>query len=586
MSRFFLACLLIAATIFPNTHSTVAQEYPDSLREFQYRASALKKADWIHWGDRKGTFSNWTNHSNRLIPAYSFGVRFDSVRGENSVYRDKAKLTKLYGQLPTDTLNPKAEYFDQTDIYHLQKQAWKAGKKNVILIVFDGMDWQTIQAASIYKNKEVLFTEGKGSGLAFLDYEKGNPDFGYFVTSPHNADTKKDVDAQAVTAPGTEKPGGYSPLFGGATPWSKPGDPSYLIGKRKELRHAYTDSAASATSLNTGKKTFSAAINVGPNGEQFETLAHEMQKEGFAIGVVTNVPISHATPACVYSHNVSRYDNQDLSRDLVGLRSISHPDEPLSGVDVLIGCGWNAEKANDKKDQGNNYVPGNEYLPAEDVAKIDIENGGKYVVAQRTRGTAGIEVLSAGAKKAREQNSRLFGFFGGSHLPYQTADGNFDPTNGDKKGEKYKPANMFENPTLAQMAEAALSVLEKNEKGFYLMVETGDVDWANHNNNIDDAIGAVISGDEMFVAVTKWVEENSNWDETCLILTADHGHMMVLDDPTVLTGERELGDQKVFDELLAIKQKADAEEKRIADEKKAAEKKAAAEKAKASSESN
>ena len=70
------------------------------------------------------------------------------------------------------------------------------------------------------------------------------------------------------------------------------------------------------------------------------------------------------------------------------------------------------------------------------------------------------------------------------------------------------------------------------------MVEAGDVDWANHNNNIDDSIGAVLSGDAAFEAITQWVEANSSWDETALIVTADHGHLMYLDDPRVLTGER------------------------------------------------
>ena len=70
------------------------------------------------------------------------------------------------------------------------------------------------------------------------------------------------------------------------------------------------------------------------------------------------------------------------------------------------------------------------------------------------------------------------------------------------------------------------------------MVEAGDVDWANHNNNLDDSIGAVLSGDAAFEAITQWVEENSSWEETALIVTADHGHLMYLDDPLVLTGER------------------------------------------------
>ena len=94
-----------------NIRCAAAQEYPDLISEFQYRAASLKKADWIHWGDRKGTYSNWTSHSNRLIPAYGFGINFDSVRGENSVYRSEEKLKALYGRLPPETLNPEAEYF-------------------------------------------------------------------------------------------------------------------------------------------------------------------------------------------------------------------------------------------------------------------------------------------------------------------------------------------------------------------------------------------------------------------------------------------------------------------------------------------
>ncbi len=41
-----------------------------------------------------------------------------------------------------------------------------------------------------------------------------------------------------------------------------------------------------------------------------------------------------------------------------------------------------------------------------------------------------------------------------------------------------------------------------------------------------------------FEAITRWVEKSSDWDETLLIVTADHGHFMFLDDPRVLTGER------------------------------------------------
>ncbi len=519
---------------------SAAQQAPDYLREMQFQAVDTKKADWVHWGDRTSVFSNWTNHSNRLIPIYSYGIQLDSCKGPNSVYRSESRLKQLYGNLPTSTLNPEAEYFDQTDVYRLQQEAFAAGKKNVILILFDGLDWQTTQAASIYRNKKVLYREGRGSGLSFLDYSKCPTDFGYFVCSPHNKNTRVDVNAQVVTqSGGQDRGGGYDASLGGAHPWSVPGDDSYLLGKRKSVPHPFTDSAASATSMMAGIKTYNSSINISPDGSKVKTIAHQMQEQGLSIGVVSSVPVSHATPACAYAQNVTRNDYQDLTRDLLGMASKSNP-EPLEGVDVLIGAGWGEVHQDDRKKQGDNFVPGNKYVVDTLLEKIDVANGGQYVVAQRTENRNGHEVLFDGVQKAIQSNSRFFGFFGvdGGHLPYQTADGNFNPTRGISKVDVYSEADIFENPTLSDMTEAALSILEKNGKGFWLLVEVGDVDWANHNNNIDDAIGAVFSGEAAFDAVAKWVETNSTWKETAVILTADHGHMLVVDDLEALTGVR------------------------------------------------
>ena len=542
------------------------QDNKDLLREFQYRAAELGTSDWIHWGDQPGKFSNWTNHSNRLIPVYTFGVTLDSIKGENSIYRDEQRLTELYGQPTRSTVNKDATYFDQTDLYTLQKQAWQAGKKHVILLVFDGMDWQTTQAASIYRNKKLLYTEGRGTGLKFLDYRAdGENDFGSCVTSPHNGSTQYDINSQTVTNSNSQKGGGYSAEQGGGTPWAKNYNSTYLMARFRTLPHPYTDSAASATSLNTGIKTYNSAINTAPDGKQVETLAHQMQRAGFSVGAVTNVPIAHATPASVYAHNVNRGDYQDISRDLLGLKSISHQDNALPGLDVLIGGGWGDTKKDDRKKQGKNFVPGNTYLSQKDLERIDVINGGRYVVAQRTENESGAEVLAAAANNASENGKRLFGMFGvrKGHLPFQTADGNYDPTRGVRSAEVYSKADVSENPTLADMTEAALTVLGQNKKGFFLCVEAGDVDWANHNNNIDDSIGAVFSGDDAFQTIVDWVEANSNWDETCLIVTADHGHMMTLDDPSVLTGERQPISEELFREQLeAQRAKKKAKEKK------------------------
>jgi alkaline phosphatase len=273
-------------------------------------------------------------------------------------------------------------------------------------------------------------------------------------------------------------------------------------------------------------------------------LARDLQEQGYAIGVVTSVPISHATPACAYANNVTRDDYQDLSRDLLGLPSVSHPRAPLEGVDVLIGGGFGdllkpADLVKQVEGQGLNFEPGNLWLSEPDLDSASVENGGRYVVATRTAGVPGREALQQAASRAVAQQSRLLGFFGNGpysgHLPFRTADGNYDPAPGKNgKAEQYSPADLIENPTLSDMTSVALDVLSRNPRGFWLMVEAGDVDWANHENNLDNAIGAVLSGDAAVKVVTDWVETHSNWRETLLIVSADHGHYLVLDRPELL----------------------------------------------------
>src|SRR5262249_14464399 len=153
-------------------------------------------------------------------------------------------------------------------------------------------------------------------------------------------------------------------------------------------------------------------------------------------------------------------------------------------------------------------VPGNKYIADPDLEKIDVRNGGRYRVVQRTAGVNGKESLPKTAADAAANHERLLGLFGTTgkrqyayrergadkkHLPYRTADGDYNPTVGVKKStEQYSAADLSENPKLADIATAALDVLSKNEKGFWLMVECGDVDWANHDDNVDNAIGAAL----------------------------------------------------------------------------------------------
>jgi alkaline phosphatase len=516
----------------------------DDWRRLQTEAVTHGHAVFGHWGPDGTHYSSWTSHSNRLIPVYTFGMDLCAVRGANSVYRNDGGLRELFGDVPEGTLNPDAEYFDQTDVYRLQKMAADAGKKYIVLMIFDGMDWQLTQLGAIAKSH--CFTpEGRGSGLYLFDYQGAPSDYGFMVTSPHNEGTKSDVNQQTVLNPGGELRGGYDAAIAGAFPWSIASDPLYPIGKGTTRPHAYTDSSSSATSMTAGAKIYNNGVNVEPFGRQVPTIAHQLQSQGFAIGVVTSVPISHATPACAYAHNVDRDDYQDLTRDMVGLPSIAHPSEALPGVDVLIGAGWGDEKMTDAS-QGQNFVAGNRYLTADDRAHIDAANGGAFEVALREAGANGRDKLLGAAEQAVAHKKRLIGMFGqpSGHLPFRTADGGFDPTisvgsdGNPKDAEQYTSADLLENPTLTDMTNAALHVLPSRSDKFWLMVEAGDVDWAAHANNIDNAAGAVISGDDAFHAIVDWIEQRHAWNEAAVIVTSDHGHYFVFDDAAVLLRAR------------------------------------------------
>ncbi len=514
--------------------------YPE-LRTMQREAIESKQADWAHWGSKPEKYSGWTNHSNRLVPVYTFGIGLDSVAGTNSVYRDEQRLAALYRRQPEHTLNPTAEYFDQTDIYHLQREAVAAGKKHVILIIFDGLDWPMTRAAAIYRSRADAYAEGRGQGLAFQDYDKVPTGFGYMVCSPWSNGIKKDVNAQLVTR--NERPlyGGYNPQLGGDHPWSEPASYPYLISQDRGWSHAYTDSAASASSMTSGIKTYNGSVNVAADGQFVVPLARNLQDQGFSIGVVTSVPVSHATPAAAYANNVTRNDYQDLSRNLLGLPSVAHRT-PLPGVDVLLGCGWGNEKTSESevkseiKKQGTNFVPGNRYITRLAMEQVNEQNGGQYVVVTRTPEKNGRELLNDAVTRAVAGRKRLLGFFGceDDHLPFATADGHYDPVRGVGGAEVYEPCDIDENPTLADMTVAALQVLEQNETGFWLMIEPGDVDWASHDNNVDNSIGAIFSGEAAFEEVCRWAEAGNHWDDTAIIVTADHGHLFVLDRPESL----------------------------------------------------
>jgi alkaline phosphatase len=442
-------------------------------------------------------------------------------------------------------------------LYQVQTQAVSRGAKYMFTVWFDGMDWETTRAAAIIKTGKV-YSEGKGSGLVFQDYAAaGSAQFGCCVTSPTHDECTTDVDAQTVKIPATSLLGGYDARIAGPNPWTvgdlwttgylkgQSGNEADKAGVREvgRVMHAYTDSSQSAGEYVTGVKSYNNGVNVTDEGRLVPTLFHQLQGRGWKVGTATSVPFNHVSPAAMYAHGVHRDDYQDLAREMLGLRSVTQErgrDPQHPGLDVVLGAGYGQQSPHDTmKGQGKNAVKGqNRYIADNDKAAIDVANGGKYVVVQTTPNANGAHSLAAAASRAAAEGHRLFGFYGTnvSHLPYRTADGNYDPANGIAgTAESYTASDRDENPTLADMTRAAITVLSA-EKGrpFALFVEAGDVDFGLHDNNLDTAVGAVYSGDDAVKAIIEWVETHSNWDESVLIVTADHGHYLVIDDPQSL----------------------------------------------------
>jgi alkaline phosphatase len=77
-------------------------------------------------------------------------------------------------------------------------------------------------------------------------------------------------------------------------------------------------------------------------------------------------------------------------------------------------------------------------------------------------------------------------------------------------------------PDLPLLARAAVNTLSQNPKGFFLLIEGGAVDWANHSHQPGRMIQEHIDYINAVEAVVQWIESKSSWKDTLLVLTADH----------------------------------------------------------------
>ena len=357
-----------------------------------------------------------------------------------------------------------------------------AATKNVIVMIADGAGFNTWNATSMYQGK---WDAAKGQstqvydGAGWVKYACCT----YPLTTSHSATNTEVQDPKVVYQPAKawDPQKGYS--------WLKDG---------------YTDSAAAATALSTGQRTYDHAINFGNlNKPVGPTMSEAGKAAGKAVGVITTVPWSHATPAGFSNAHVpQRNSYADIAKQML----------EVGVMDVIMGAG-NPDFDNDGKKhllrKDYQYVGGEPTWKALEGARA--QPGGLYRGFRPVSTKAEFESLLTGPLPAKVVGTAQVG----STLQQSRKKGNTD----DPALDTPLTSGL---PDLAILATGALRVLNQNPKGFCLMIEGGAVDWANHANQSGRMIQEHMDYNRAVEAVIQWVNANSNWDETLLVLTADH----------------------------------------------------------------
>lgn len=241
----------------------------------------------------------------------------------------------------------------------------------------------------------------------------------------------------------------------------------YLVGM--SMTHAndpeenITDSAAAATALASGVKTYNGAIGLDVNKNEVETVLEVAKKKGMSTGLVSTSQINHATPAAFAAHNESRQNYNEIADEYFDAKINGEPK-----VDVMLGGGTDYFIREDRnlveefQEVGYNYVTNRDDM---------LEN----------------------------DNEKLLGLFAPVGLPKFI----------DREGD----------PSLQEMTDAALDQLSKNKDGFFLMVEGSQIDWAGHANDSVSVLSEMEDFAQAFESVLEFAENDKH---TQVVLTADH----------------------------------------------------------------
>ena len=234
----------------------------------------------------------------------------------------------------------------------------------------------------------------------------------------------------------------------------------------RSSRSWLTDSAASATALASGKRTYIKAIGVDDDRVPLKNIVEIARGYGMSTGLVATSSITHATPASFAAHVEWRGDEMEIARQL-----------SESNVNVIIGG-------------GRKY-----FLPKK-------ENG-----ARKDNRNLLNEMAGRGFKVAYNMDD-LFNL-------------NFEKVENLIALLDHNAINKKEHPeqNLSDMTDVAIKILSKNKNGFFLMVEGSQIDWESHDNEYEKMLFQMKDFNDALGIGLDYLDSNN---DILILVTADH----------------------------------------------------------------
>uniref|UniRef100_A0A8C5H491 Alkaline phosphatase n=1 Tax=Gouania willdenowi TaxID=441366 RepID=A0A8C5H491_GOUWI len=287
--------------------------------------------------------------------------------------------------------------------------------------------------------------------------------------------------------------------------------PNVGLAKTYSVDFQIPDSAATATAYLCGVKTNLNTIGVnaaGRNGicktqkgNEVTSILKWAKDAGKSVGIVTTTRVQHATPAATYAHSVSRkwYSDADVpeSAKREGCTDIASQLIKNTDIDVIIGGGRKYMTPRGTKDP--------EY-PRDFLSRGKRKDGRNLIKEW--------QILKTGKVARYVWNKSDFDAVDPETTDYLMA--LFEP--GDLRFEEDRNPSM--DPSIIETTEKAIRILQKNPKGFFLLVEGGRIDQAHHDGRAYMALHETVAFDN---AIAKGLELTRE-EETLTIVMADHSH--------------------------------------------------------------